>query len=34
MTALIKVTVTAMYGGKSYTGEAEVEVERLAACRT
>jgi hypothetical protein len=29
MTALIKVTVTATYGGKSYTGEAEVEVERL-----
>jgi hypothetical protein len=29
MTALIKVTVTAMYRGKNYTGEAEVEVERL-----
>ena len=29
MTALIKVTVTATYRGKSYTGEAEVEVERL-----
>ena len=29
MAALIKVTVTATYRGKSYTGEAEVEVERL-----
>jgi len=29
MTALIKVTVTATYRGKSYTGEAEVEVEWL-----
>ena len=29
MTTLIKVTVTATYRGESYTGEAEVEIERL-----
>ena len=29
MTALIKITVTAKFRGKTYTGEAEVEFERL-----